>query len=119
MFTDAHERNNRERAVDGESGGHGNKEPGCASVEPVDRSQRTASACEQPRGVGEHREKDPAQPLKAPYAFWIVCPKSMADLPKISAFRNWLLKEAEDDARHIAALDSRLPRRSGRRAAVI
>ena len=32
------------------------------------------------------------QALEAPYAFWIVCPKSAADLPKISTFRNWLLK---------------------------
>ena len=58
------------------------------------------------------------QALKVPYAFWIVCPKSVADLPKISTFRNWLLKEAEDDARHIAALYSRPSRRSGRRKAV-
>jgi LysR family transcriptional regulator, glycine cleavage system transcriptional activator len=47
-----------------------------------------------------------AQALEAPYAFWIVCPKSAADLPKISTFRNWLLKEAEEDARRIAALKS-------------
>jgi LysR family glycine cleavage system transcriptional activator len=44
------------------------------------------------------------QALEAPYAYWIVCPKSAADLPKISAFRNWVLREAEDDARRIAEL---------------
>lgn len=44
--------------------------------------------------------------LAAPYAFWIVCPRSAADLPKISTFRNWLLEEAQDDARRIAELDS-------------
>jgi len=37
----------------------------------------------------------------APYAFWIVCPKSTADMPKIAAFRDWLLKEAADDVRRI------------------
>ena len=47
------------------------------------------------------------QALDVPYAFWIVCPKPAADLPKISAFRGWLLKEAADDARRIAELDSR------------
>ena len=47
------------------------------------------------------------QSLEVPYAFWIVCPKSAADLPKISTFRSWLLKEAEDDARRIAELGSR------------
>jgi len=47
------------------------------------------------------------QALEAPYAFWIVCPKSAAELPKISTFRSWLLKEAEDDARRIAELNSR------------
>jgi LysR family glycine cleavage system transcriptional activator len=36
--------------------------------------------------------------LKAPYAYWIVCPKSTADLPKISTFREWLLAEAAQDA---------------------
>ena len=46
-----------------------------------------------------------AQALEVPYAFWIVCPKSAAELPKISAFRAWLLQEAVDDARRIAALD--------------
>lgn len=45
-----------------------------------------------------------AQALEAPYAFWIVCPKSAAELPKISTFRNWALKEAEDDARRLARI---------------
>ncbi len=47
------------------------------------------------------------QALDAPYAFWIVCPKSSADLAKISTFRSWLLKEAADDAQRLAELDSR------------
>ena len=43
--------------------------------------------------------------LDAPFAFWIVCPKSAAELPKIATFRAWLLKEAADDARRLAELD--------------
>jgi len=39
--------------------------------------------------------------LKAPYAYWIVCPKSTADLPKISIFREWLLTEAAADAQRM------------------
>jgi LysR family glycine cleavage system transcriptional activator len=39
--------------------------------------------------------------LKAPYAYWIVCPMSTADLPKISIFREWLLTEAAADARRM------------------
>lgn len=44
------------------------------------------------------------QALEAPYAYWIVCPKSAAELPKIATFRGWLLKEVEEDARRIAQL---------------
>jgi LysR family glycine cleavage system transcriptional activator len=36
--------------------------------------------------------------LEVPYAYWIVCPRSTAELPKISTFRDWLLHEAEEDA---------------------
>jgi LysR family glycine cleavage system transcriptional activator len=42
-----------------------------------------------------------AHVLKAPYAYWIVYPKSTADLPKISTFRDWLLAEAAEDARRL------------------
>lgn len=45
------------------------------------------------------------QAFDAPYAFWIVCPKSTAALPKILAFRDWLLKEAANDARLIAEIN--------------
>lgn len=44
--------------------------------------------------------------LEAPYAYWIVCPRSAADLPKISTFRDWLLREAENDAQRISELKS-------------
>lgn len=47
------------------------------------------------------------QTLETPYAFWIVCPKSSADLPKISTFRAWLLTEAADNTRRIAEMSSR------------
>ena len=42
--------------------------------------------------------------LAVSYAYWIVCPKAAADLPKISAFRSWLLAEAAEDERKLAAL---------------
>ena len=35
--------------------------------------------------------------LPVPYAYWIVCPKTTAKLPKIVAFSNWLLAEAAED----------------------
>jgi LysR family transcriptional regulator, glycine cleavage system transcriptional activator len=39
--------------------------------------------------------------LPVPYAYWIVCPRATADLPKITAFRKWLVGEADDDARRL------------------
>jgi LysR family glycine cleavage system transcriptional activator len=39
--------------------------------------------------------------LKAPYAYWIACPKSTADLPKIATFRDWILAEAAEDLRRL------------------
>jgi LysR family glycine cleavage system transcriptional activator len=56
------------------------------------------------------------QALEAPYAFWIVCPKTAADLPKIAAFRSWLLEEAAEDARRIGALKPRKAKQSLRGA---
>jgi LysR family glycine cleavage system transcriptional activator len=43
----------------------------------------------------------PALPVS--YAYWIVCPRATADLPKIAAFRDWLIGEAEEDARQLRA----------------
>jgi LysR family transcriptional regulator, glycine cleavage system transcriptional activator len=40
-----------------------------------------------------------ALPLKNTY--WIVCPKATSALPKIAAFRDWLLAEAAADARQL------------------
>ena len=39
--------------------------------------------------------------LKVPYAYWIVCPKANATLPKIATFRDWLLAEAAVDTRRM------------------
>jgi LysR family glycine cleavage system transcriptional activator len=39
--------------------------------------------------------------LKAPYAYWIVCPRSTSNLPKIVSFRDWLLAEAAADLRRM------------------
>ena len=42
---------------------------------------------------------DVAMPVS--YAYWIVCPKTAAKLPKIVAFSKWLLAEAAEDARQL------------------
>lgn len=42
--------------------------------------------------------------LQVPYAYWILCPKASAELPKIAAFRAWLLAEAADDAQRLTKL---------------
>ena len=39
-------------------------------------------------------------------SYWIVGPRASAALPKIVTFRDWLLTEAADDARRVAALDA-------------
>ncbi len=42
--------------------------------------------------------------LRLANAYWIVTPKSGAAVPKIANLRKWLLAEAADDARRLAAL---------------
>ncbi len=42
--------------------------------------------------------------LRLANAYWIVTPKSGAAAPKIANLRKWLLAEAADDARRLAAL---------------
>ena len=42
--------------------------------------------------------------LPVPYAYWIVCPKATAKLPKIALFRDWLLAEAAEDERRVKGL---------------
>jgi LysR family glycine cleavage system transcriptional activator len=46
------------------------------------------------------------QSLPVSYAYWIVCPKATAELPKIAAFREWLLAEAADDRRRLSQLET-------------
>ena len=55
-----------------------------------------------------------AMPLR--YAYWIVCPKATAKLPKITAFSDWLLAEAAEDVRQLEALGSK--QRRAKRAQV-
>ena len=38
------------------------------------------------------------------YAYWIVCPRATAMLPKIVLFRDWLLAEAAEDTRRVISL---------------
>lgn len=40
--------------------------------------------------------------LPVPYAYWIVCPKATAKLPKIATFRDWILSEAAVDERQLS-----------------
>jgi LysR family glycine cleavage system transcriptional activator len=39
--------------------------------------------------------------LTAPYAYWIVCPRANADLPKVATFRDWLLAEVAAERRRM------------------
>ena len=39
--------------------------------------------------------------------YWIVCPKATARTPKVDTFRQWVLAQAQDDARQLDALYSR------------
>jgi LysR family glycine cleavage system transcriptional activator len=39
--------------------------------------------------------------LPLAYAYWIVCPKATATLPKITLFRDWLVAEAAEDERRL------------------
>ncbi len=43
-----------------------------------------------------------AMPLSKSY--WIVCPKASANLPKLVAFRDWLVAQASEDARQLETL---------------
>jgi LysR family glycine cleavage system transcriptional activator len=57
-----------------------------------------------------------ALPLSKSY--WIVCPKATASLPKLTAFREWLLAQARDDTRSVDALTNppvRQRRHAGRK----
>jgi LysR family glycine cleavage system transcriptional activator len=50
--------------------------------------------------------------MPASYAYWIVCSKAVAKLPKIVAFSDWLLAEAAEDARQLNKLKSKARRKA-------
>ena len=56
--------------------------------------------------IGRRLVRPFGQALPVSYAYWIVCPKATARLPKIVAFSNWLLAQAAEDARHLQKLTS-------------
>jgi LysR family glycine cleavage system transcriptional activator len=51
--------------------------------------------------------------LPAAFAYWIVCPRATAKLPKIAAFTDWLLAEAAADVRRLDRLRSKSRARRG------
>ncbi len=42
--------------------------------------------------------------LNVAFAYWIICPPAIANLPKIVTFRNWLLAEAAEDEKALKDL---------------
>ncbi len=42
--------------------------------------------------------------LRMANTYWFVCPKAVSNLPKIAAFRNWVLAETADDTRRLKAI---------------
>ena len=42
--------------------------------------------------------------LRLANTYWIICPKATSALPKITAFREWLLAEAAEDTRRLKTL---------------
>src|SRR5947207_776818 len=48
-----------------------------------------------------HLARPFAQSLTLNKAYWIICPKATASLPKIVTFRDWLLAEAASDLRQL------------------
>ena len=92
-----------------QSGQHGDR---CGGRRPG-RSARPHRA----GGLGfDRRPAGPAVRVAMPvsYAYWIVCPKATAKLPKIVAFSEWLLAEAAEDIRQLKKLKSKS--RGARRA---
>jgi LysR family transcriptional regulator, glycine cleavage system transcriptional activator len=45
--------------------------------------------------------------LRVAHPYWIVCPKAVSNIPKIAAFRDWVLAEAAEDSRRLKALAPR------------
>jgi LysR family transcriptional regulator, glycine cleavage system transcriptional activator len=42
--------------------------------------------------------------LRLSKTYWVVCPKAAAALPKIAAFRDWLIAKAAEDASRLKTL---------------
>ncbi len=42
--------------------------------------------------------------LRMANTYWIVCPKSVSNVPKIANFRTWVLAEAGEDTRRLKVL---------------
>lgn len=47
--------------------------------------------------------------LPVAYAYWVVCPKAVSNLPKIETFRNWVLSEVAQDAQKLSELAKTSP----------
>ena len=56
--------------------------------------------------IGARLVRPFALTLPLGYAYWIVCPKATAKLPKIVIFRDWLLSEAIEDERRLQQMKS-------------
>jgi LysR family glycine cleavage system transcriptional activator len=67
--------------------------------------------------LGSRLARPFAAALPLPYAYWVVCPKAAAGLPKIVAFTDWILAEAATDARRLQQLASPANSRTQRRSA--
>ena len=57
--------------------------------------------------IGNRLVRPFATAMPAPFAYWIVCPKVNAKLPKLVAFTTWLLAEAADDTQQLSKLSAR------------
>jgi LysR family glycine cleavage system transcriptional activator len=55
-----------------------------------------------------------AEDLPLNKAYWIMCPKATASVPKIVTFRDWLLAEAASDVRQLKQVGTRAPTGSRR-----
>ena len=47
-----------------------------------------------------------AEAMSAEFSYWILCRKSVADTPKVTQFRSWLLDQVQDDQTALLRLTS-------------
>jgi hypothetical protein len=52
-------------------------------------------------GCGEARAGSIGSVPRLANTYWLVCPSATSDVPKVAAFRDWLLAEAAEDARRL------------------